>query len=121
MYVIKRDQTRQLLDEGKLRSSIAKHSYGLDTTFVNVDDVVQKVSSGMYDGVPVATLENLVAETIAYLSVKHPDYTILAGRYRVAILHKQTKGSFSEVVEILYKYIHPRTKLASPLISKEVY
>ncbi|KAL0481947.1 ribonucleotide reductase [Acrasis kona] len=121
MHVIKRDKTGQLLDKSKLKASISRHLSGLDTNFVKVDDVVEKVWSGLYDEVEVDTLINLTAETCAYLSVKHPDYTYLAGRFKVAALHKSTKDKFSETIDVLYNYVHPRTNLASPLISKEAY
>ena len=50
-----------------------------------------KVISGVYQGVTTVELDNLAAETAACLTVKHPDYAILAARIAVSNLHKETK------------------------------
>jgi len=55
-------------------------------------------------------LDNLAAETAAYLTTYHPDYAILAARIVVSNLHKETKKQFSTVVDDLYHHIHPKTK-----------
>ena len=44
-------------------------------------------------------LDNLLAETAAYLNVLHPDNGRLAARIVVTALHKQTNEKFSEVAE----------------------
>lgn len=65
-------------------------------------------------------LDNLAAETAAYMTTVHPDYAILAARIAVSNLHKQTKKVFSQVVEDLYTYVNPRNGKLSPMISDEV-
>ena len=49
-------------------------------------------------------LQNLAAETAAYLTTKHPDYAVLAARIAVSNLHKDTKKNFSHVIKDLYEY-----------------
>ena len=49
-------------------------------------------------------VQNLAAETAAYLTTRHPDYAILAARIAVSNLHKETKKNFSAVVSDLYNY-----------------
>jgi hypothetical protein len=49
-------------------------------------------------------MDNLVAETAAYLNILHPDYGRLAARIAVTKLHKETDVSFLEVVKKLYFY-----------------
>ena len=66
-------------------------------------------------------LDNLAAETAACLTVKHPDYAILAARIAVSNLHKETKKVFSQVVEDLYRYVNPKNGNPSPMISNETY
>ena len=39
-------------------------------------------------------LDNLIAETCAYLSQNHPDYGILAARIIISKLHKNTSESY---------------------------
>jgi len=54
-----------------------------------------KVMNGLYPGVTAAELDNLVAETAAALTAKHPDYAVLAARVSVSKLHKETNSVFS--------------------------
>lgn len=52
-------------------------------------------------------LQNLAAETAAYLTTKHPDYAVLAARIAISNLHKETKKNFSAVIKDLYEYSMP--------------
>jgi ribonucleoside-diphosphate reductase subunit M1 len=52
--------------------------------------ISQKCVSGVYAGVKTSELDSLAAETAAYLTTEHPDYSILAARIAVSNLHKQT-------------------------------
>jgi ribonucleoside-diphosphate reductase subunit M1 len=61
----------------------------------------------VYQGVTTIELDNLAAETAAYMTVTHPDYAILAARIAVSNLHKQTKKMFSQVISDLYHYVNP--------------
>ncbi|TGZ71570.1 hypothetical protein CRM22_002560 [Opisthorchis felineus] len=54
------------------------------------------------------------------MTTRHHAYGTLAARLAVSNLHKNTKGSFSEVMEDLYGYVNERTKLHSPIVSEEV-
>ena len=71
-------------------------------------------------GIPTADLDNLFAETAAYLNILHPDYGKLAARISVTALHKKTKTKFSEVIDILHNYKGELGEDAS-LIDKDVY
>ena len=83
--------------------------------------ITKKVISGVYQGVTTVELDNLASETAAYLTTKHPDYAILAARIAISNLHKETKKSFSQVVQDLYNYINPKNGKAAGMISKETY
>ncbi|KAF5344932.1 hypothetical protein D9758_011605 [Tetrapyrgos nigripes] len=83
--------------------------------------VTQKVVQGVYQGVTTVELDNLAAETAAYLTTKHPDYAILAARIAISNLHKETKKSFSAVIKDLYEYVNPKNGKAASMISKETY
>jgi ribonucleoside-diphosphate reductase subunit M1 len=120
-HVLKRNGSKEVFDGQRLRRSIAAHTYGLDPGFVDVDEIVSKVFSGVCDEVSACSLEDLVAETIAYLSTKHPDHSMLAGRYKIGQLHKRTESDFGALVDAFYHYVHPRTRMASPLVSGELY
>ncbi|KAJ3019965.1 ribonucleoside reductase large subunit Cdc22 [Thoreauomyces humboldtii] len=105
----------------KITSRLSKLCYGLNQKFVDPAEVAQKVVSGVYQGVTTVELDNLAAETAAYLTTKHPDYAILAARIAVANLHKETKKQFTQVMEDLYRYVNPRTDKPAPMISHETF
>ncbi|KAJ7253792.1 ribonucleotide reductase alpha subunit [Mycena rebaudengoi] len=104
-----------------ISSRIEKLLYGLDQNYVNPVEVTQKVVAGVYNGITTIELDNLAAETAAYLTTKHSDYAILAARIAISKLHKQTKESFSQVISDLYKYVDPKTGQPTPLIAEETY
>ncbi len=104
----------------KITARVRKLCYGLNE-LVDPVKVAMRVIEGLYDGVTTSELDNLAAEIAATLTTTHPDYAKLAARISVSNLHKNTKKSFSEVMDDLYNYINPRTAKKAPLLSKEVY
>ncbi len=121
MYVVKRDGRKEAVQFDKITSRIKKLCYGLDSDFLDATEVAKKVVQGVYDGVTTAELDNLAAETAAYLTTTHPDYALLAARIAVSNLHKNTKKSFSETMSDLYSYIDPRSQKPAPLLADDVY
>ncbi|KAG0078313.1 Ribonucleoside-diphosphate reductase large subunit [Podila epicladia] len=120
MFVYKRGRKERVAFD-KITARIIKLCYGLDMNFVDPVQVTQKVISGVYQGVSTVELDNLAAETAAYMTTKHPDYAILAARIAVSNLHKETKKVFSQVVEDLYTYINPKNGKAASMISDSTY
>ena len=121
MLVIKRDGRRESVKFDKITARIEKLCYNLDTNYVSDVEVAKKVITGIYDGVTTVELDNLAAETAATLTVKHPDYAVLAARIAISNLHKVTSKSFSNTMKRLYSYVDPKTGEHAPLISKETY
>lgn len=121
MFVIKRDSRKEAVQFDKITSRIKKLCYGLSPKYVDPVEIAKKVILGVYDGVTTAELDNLAAETAAYLTTTHPDYALLAARIAISNLHKNTKKSFSETVKDLYEYIDPISKQPASLISEETY
>lgn len=121
MYVIKRNNKQEPVKFDKITARIEKLCYGLDRRFVNSIDVAKKVIEGLYDGVPTTELDNLAAETAASLTVKHPDYALLASRIAVSNLHKNTVKSFSETMERLYNCQDSKTGKHLPLLADDVW
>lgn len=119
--VKKRDGSLEPFDRQKLRLYLERLTDGLDTRHVLVDTVVSRTMEGIYDGIDSRQLDNLVAETAAYLSVRHPDYSYLAGRAKIKSLHKDTSDSFSELVQQLHSYVHPKTGQCASLIADDVF
>ncbi|KAJ7274198.1 ribonucleotide reductase alpha subunit [Mycena rebaudengoi] len=119
-FVYKRGRKEKILFD-KITGRIDKLVYGLDKNYVIPTEVTQKVVAGVYNGITTMELDNLAAETAAYLTTKHPDYAILAARIAVSNLHKETKKSFSQVISDLYNFVNPKTGKSASLISKETY
>ncbi|KAI9251209.1 ribonucleoside-diphosphate reductase large chain [Sporodiniella umbellata] len=121
MFVIKRDGRHERVAFDKITARINKLCYGLDMNYVDPVAITQRVISGVYEGVTTIELDNLAAETAAYMTTRHPDYALLAARIAISNLHKETKKVFSQVVEDLYRYINPKTDKHSPMISDATY
>ncbi|MFD2551706.1 ribonucleoside-diphosphate reductase subunit alpha [Bizionia sediminis] len=120
MYVIKRDGRKEPMMFDKITARVRKLCYGLNE-LVDPVKVAMRVIEGLYDGVTTSELDNLAAEIAATMTTAHPDYARLAARISVSNLHKNTKKSFSEVMQDLYEYVNPRTGKKAPLLSDEVY
>ncbi|TVY35718.1 Ribonucleoside-diphosphate reductase large chain [Lachnellula subtilissima] len=121
MFVWKRDGRKERVQFDKITARVSRLCYGLDAEHVDAAAITQKVISGVYQGVTTIELDNLAAETAAYMTVTHPDYAILAARIAVSNLHKQTKKQFSAVINDLYHYVNPRNQKKSPMISQATY
>jgi ribonucleoside-diphosphate reductase subunit M1 len=121
MHVFKRDGRKEVVHFDKITSRINKLCYGLDPQHVDAALISQKVIQGVYPGVTTVELDELAAQTAASLSTRHPDFSTLAARISVSNLHKQTSKVFSDVVELLHKNVHPKTKTAAPLVSELLY
>ena len=121
MFVNKRNGKTESVKFDKITARIEKLCYGLDRRFVNSIDVAKKVIEGLYDGVTTTELDNLAAETAASLTVKHPDYALLASRIAVSNLHKNTIKSFSGTMKLLYECKDSKTGKLVPLLADEVW
>jgi len=82
--------------------------------------VTQKVIEGFYSGITTSEIDTLAAETCAYMSQKHHDFSTLAARIAVSNLHKNTSASFTETCRLLHFYVDKQGRPAS-LIAKDVW
>ncbi len=121
MYVLTRSGEREPIKFDKISERIESLCFGLNREFVDPTKITMKVVEGIYDGITTQELDQLAAETAAYLSTQHPDYSTLAGRVAVSNLHKETRGCFSENIKEMYNFVAPTTGIKSPLVSKELY
>lgn len=121
MQVITRSGTRETIRFDKITDRIENLCFDLNRDHIHPDKIAQKVIEGIYDGITTQDLDQLAAETAAYLATTHPDYVRLAGRVAVANLHRMTKESFSETIDKMFHYINPETNLPAPLVGKELY
>ncbi len=104
IHVIKRDGTKELVTPENIKERLEGLVKDLNTEYINLDIVCAKVIKGIYDGVTTEVLDNLSAETCAYMSIVHPDYSLLAARVAVSNLHKKTDNSFLKTAEKLKNY-----------------
>jgi len=121
MLVIKRDGRRESVRFDKITTRIENLCYELDARYIHPIEIAKKVIDGLYDGVTTTELDNLAAEVCASLTVKHPEYAILAARISISNLHKTTSQSFSNTMKRLYTYINPITNENAALIAPDVY
>ncbi|MCB0665438.1 MAG: ribonucleoside-diphosphate reductase subunit alpha [Saprospiraceae bacterium] len=117
MQVIKRSGKKENVSFDKITARVKKLCYGLNSDFIDSIEIAKKVIQGLYNGVTTVELDNLAAETAASMATVHPDYAQLAARIAVSNLHKETKKSFSQTMEALYKYIDPESGEKAGLIS----
>lgn len=104
IYVIKRNGSKEKVDSSRIKDRLLALTEGLNNDYINVDLVVAKVMSGIYDGVKATELDNLSAETCAYMNIIHPDYSILAARIVVSSLHKETIDDYYELALSMNNY-----------------
>ena len=105
IYVQKRDGSLELVNPSRIKERLENLMRGLNSEYVNLDLVVAKVFQGIYNEVTTELLDNLSAETCAYMNIVHPDYSRLAARIAVSNLHKKTKTDYLETCEILFNYV----------------
>ncbi|OIR58458.1 MAG: ribonucleoside-diphosphate reductase large chain [Amphiamblys sp. WSBS2006] len=120
MYVIKRDGTRQKIDQAEIKAKMERLSQGLNRDFVDLDDIVDKVMNGIHRGVTTEQLDELAAEIAASRIAVHPDYSVLAAKITIDNLHKKTSASILDVAEELYSF-KAGERARKPLIAQKIY
>lgn len=58
-------------------------------------EITLNVISDLCPGISTVQIDNLAAETAAYLTTKHPDFAVLAARIAISNLYKETSEKFS--------------------------
>jgi ribonucleoside-diphosphate reductase alpha subunit len=119
MHVVKRDGREQEVKFDNITKRISGLCDGLDGDYVDPVKITQKVVEGLYNGMSTAEIDTLAAETCAYMSQRHHDFSTLAARIAVSNLHKNTSSSFSETVQMLYDY-HDKEGRPASLIAADV-
>lgn len=121
MYVIKRNGKKQPVSFDKITKRIKNLCDGLNEQYIDPVVVAQGVVRGLFSGVTTSELDNLASETAAYMSTEHPDYAKLASKIAISNLQKDTPDTFSEVIDMLYSYIDPKSDLPAGFISDKLY
>jgi ribonucleoside-diphosphate reductase alpha chain len=123
MKVVKRDGRKEGMVLEKITSRISKLWQMTPQLNQMVDPIKVsiKVVEGLFDGVKTTELDILASEIAATMVAIHPDYAILASRISVSNLHKETKNTFSDVIQDLHSYINPKTGCSAQLVSDELF
>ncbi|KAL8439857.1 hypothetical protein Efla_004383 [Eimeria flavescens] len=119
MYVLNRRGEREPVSFDQILHRVQSLCYGLHP-LVDPARVSQAVINGMFAGIKTSELDELAAQTSAYMAATHPDFSKLAARIAIDNLHKNTSSDFAEVVDKLHSYVDAHGREA-PLIHDDVY
>ena len=79
------------------------------------------LTSNLLIGVKTDDLDNLAAETCAYMTIIHPNYSKLASNLAISNLHRRTTDNFLEVATRLYTKIKDKVGRPAPMLADNVY
>lgn len=79
------------------------------------------LTSNLLLGVKTDDLDNLAAETCAYMTIIHPGYSKLASNIAISNLHRRTTDNFLEVATRLYTKIKDKVGRPAPMLADDVY
>jgi ribonucleoside-diphosphate reductase alpha chain len=117
--VINRHSQEIPFDVKIMEARVTELAFGLHEQCVNPKSVIEKTISGLYNKIQTVDLDDLMAETCAYMNMIHPDYSILASRISVTKLHRETLDTFWGTAQTLYNYVEGDRN--SALLSDEVF
>lgn len=101
LFVIKRNSGTELFDETKIRKRLERLVQKEPVlTDVNLDIVLRATVSGVFGGIKTTELDELSAQTCAYLITENPSYGHLASRISISNLQKESPLTFSEYVDL---------------------
>jgi ribonucleoside-diphosphate reductase alpha chain len=114
LYVVKRDGSHAAVSFDKITRRLEilqQESPPLDSS-IDCTRVAKSIIQGLYPGISTVEIDNLAAETAAYMMTTHPDYGRLAARIAVSNLHKETLDSFYETI----KFENAKGLVSDPLM-----
>ena len=97
MYVTKRNGQQEIVSFDKILKRIKTIGQEADIK-INYTTLVMKVIDQLYNGISTTKIDELSAEQCASMASIHPDYNALAGRITISNHHKNTSGSFVDVM-----------------------
>ncbi|GAA5220728.1 ribonucleoside-diphosphate reductase subunit alpha [Membranihabitans marinus] len=121
MEVKKRNGELQAVSFDKIKNRIFSLNSGLNIDSSLVIELCKKVIDGLYDGIHTAELDQLAAETAATMTVKHPDFAMLAAKIEISNLHKNTSDQWIDVLEQLLRFNSEDGNYEKALIDPQLY
>ena len=120
MHVTKRDGSKEEISFDKILKRVKQ--LGEEASInLNYTSLVMRIIEQLYDGIETKIIDELTAQHCANQITDHPDYGVLASRIVVSNNHKNTKGSFYDVVNCLYNFYDKQSNKMKPLISEDLY
>ena len=99
-HVVKRSGELEEIDINKINKRIVDLSKDLKN--IDVFSIVQSLISTIHDKITTSELDTQASSLCVEKNTIHPEYDILATRFIISNLHKNTSSSFSEVTQILF-------------------
>jgi ribonucleoside-diphosphate reductase alpha subunit len=117
MQVQKRDGSYEEVSFDKVKRRIK-----LQTVDLSIDPIIiaQKVCSRIYNGVTTKELDELSSQICMSMVTDNLEYGTLGSRIIISNHHKNTLGTFTETMTLLYNNIDIHGK-HTPIISEDVY
>lgn len=118
--LVKRDGSSEAYSADKVSKLLKSLIYDLAEEHISIQEVTDRVSAGITDNIKTTDLLTLVAETLAYRAILHPDYSILAARVAMTGLHKTTHEKLGDYARAIFHY-KDKTGRDCSLLSEETY
>jgi ribonucleoside-diphosphate reductase alpha chain len=114
MFVIKRSGQKVPMRYDSITDRNIELSKDLN---IDVAYLSKMVIQSLKNGMTTTEIDELAAETAAYMSSYEPDYDVLSARITVSNHHKSTSSSFFETMKNLYDHINKDTERKSNVIN----
>lgn len=115
MFVIKRSGQKVPMRYDSITDRNIELSKDLD---IDVAYLSKMVIQSLKNGMTTTEIDELAAETAAYMSSYEPDYDVLAARITVSNHQKSTSSSFFETMKQIYEHINKDTGRKSNVINE---
>ena len=115
MFVIKRSGQKVPTRYDSITDRNIELSKDLD---IDVAYLSKMVIQSLKNGMTTTEIDELAAETAAYMSSYEPDYDVLAARITVSNHQKSTSSSFFETMKQIYEHINKDTGRKSNVINE---
>lgn len=120
IHIVNRNGHRNVFDPEKLTTFLSGLMEGLALDAASLQELTEKVQSGLQDNMTSSQLIDLTAETVAAKTIMHPDYSILACRVAMTLMHKNTYTDLKDYANLIYKFTDVANRNCQ-LLSDEVY
>lgn len=116
IYVIKRDNTRQLFDIEKIRKYIELVSDGCNN--ISIDSILFSLSASIYNNIRTTLiLSTLIKIASDKISLSSPDYNVIASKLFINEIRREVWNSFY-VTDTLYNRVSSRSCYDSIIFEK---